>query len=201
MGLILKCSLVTFLLAGWATAHAADKFQLLAEPLRIPERGAVLSYAILTESNKFGFIPPVRWNVQADPPAKTVTLLSPDVTASITLSFLPGEAAPAAEPDAARVRREVLARFPGARVTAEFRGYTTGTRCRTLDLKRVVNEQAVASRVAVVAYPHLTVQLNLTTSAERFAAYHQSLGQVMASFRREALAPLPPANQAAGGNP
>ena len=71
-------------LSGWiGTLGAADSFRLIKGFEEIAERGKVPSYIILTESNRFSFLPPPGWNLSHNAAERKVTMVSQDLGAGL----------------------------------------------------------------------------------------------------------------------
>jgi len=183
---VLRC----FVLGGWGAAavHAAEQFRLFTRPLAIPERGTVTSYALQTSSNQFCFLPPPDWVVKESPTTREVIMMAPNLVTSIR--FKPPETIPdpTVRADPGHWRKEILAKHPGAKITAEFPCYTGSGSGTAFDFERVsTNKSKVSMRMAFVPMPVGTVEFSLTTPAGKLDDYHLAFGNLLTSFRVESV--------------
>lgn len=171
-----------------APARGAEDFKMLPQSLHIPERGEVTSYLILTASNRFSFLPPPAWNVSESAAEKSVTCVPDDFGAKISFKIIPGISRNVQDLRTDAFRNEVAARYPGARVVGEFRCYTGGKSGLAFDVERSFEKRPpVTSRLAFVPFEGGLVEFELTTETRRFSHYHLVLGNLLTSFRIEAI--------------
>ena len=165
--------------------HAAEEqFRLFAESIEIAERGKVPGYALLVDGKRMSFMSPAGWSVKPDAAKKTIQLLPQDLRAGIRIRIVLEENGRKPELKAEQLREKVLERYPGAKITHEFRCYTSGEEGLAFDIERLVEEKiAVSSRIAFVAFDGGTIEFELTASTKTFANYHLAFGRLLSSFR------------------
>src|SRR5439155_4467710 len=144
--------------------HAAEaQFRLIAESIEIAERGKVPGYALLVDGKRMSFMSPVGWSVKSDAGKKTIQRLPADLRAGIRIKIVLEENGGKPELKAGQLRQKVLERYPGAKITHEFRCYTSGEAGLAFDIERLVEEKtAVSGRIAFVAFDGGTVEFELT---------------------------------------
>ena len=165
--------------------HGAEgEFRLIAESIEIAERGKVPGYALLVDGKCMSFMSPAGWSVKPDAAKKTVQLLPEDLRAGIRIKIVLEENGGKPELKAEQLRQKVLERYPGAKITHEFRCYTSGEEGLAFDIERLVEEKtAVSGRIAFVAFDGGTVEFELTTNTKTFADYHLRFAALLSSFR------------------
>jgi len=165
---------------------AEAEFRLFTEVSEIPERGKVTNYVLLMHGRRFSFLPPPRWCVRPDAAGKRVHLLPQDLRAGISFEVVFQEDADIPPLNEQALRQRVLDRYPEAKITNEFRCYTSGAEGTAFDIERLVEHQTpVSSRIAFVRFAGGTVEFELTTDTARFADYHLAFGRLLSSFRIE----------------
>ena len=136
------------------------------------------------DGTNFSFIPPARWSVKYDPAKKAATILPPNLEAGITfvIAFEGAESRP--DMNTKRLREKLLKRYPDARITEEFKCYTSGNDGLAFDFERVVDKEVRAAfRLAFIAFETGTVEFELKTSSEQFPKYNHTFGNLLNSFR------------------
>ena len=177
-------SLALLLIALTPGLAATEGFKLVSLPLHIPERGEVTSYAIMTESHRFSFLPPPNWKVKSDSKGQEVTLTPPDLMASIQFKITRPGPDLGEESQSSLLRTQIQTRYPGAVIIREFNCYTGGSQGLAFDLERVVQKKSkIAMRLAFVPFAGGRVEFNLTASAQKFEDYHRAFGNLLTSFR------------------
>ena len=163
---------------------AEEQFRVFTESIEIAERGQVPGYALFVDDKRMSFLSPARWSVKPEPAKRTVHLLPEDLRAGISFKIVLGENGGKPELKAELLRQKVLERYPGAKITHEFRCYTSGEEGLAFDIERLVEEKiAVSSRIAFVAFDGGTIEFELTASTKTFANYHLAFGRLLSSFR------------------
>jgi len=163
---------------------AGEQFRLIAESVEIAERGKVPGYALLVDGKRMSFLSPAGWSVKPDAAKKTVQLLPEDLRAGIRIKIVLEENGGKPELKAEQLRQKVLERYPGAKITHEFRCYTSGEEGLAFDIERLVEEKIAASaRIAFVTFDGGTVEFELTANTKTFADYHLRFGALLSSFR------------------
>ena len=133
-------------------APGAEEFRLVKRAVKIAERGEVIGYTLLVESNKFSFLPPLNWQVRGSPSEKQVVFLPRDLIASISLKVLPTQVATNAGLHPDQVRQLALDRYPDAKVRGQFTCVVNGGPGEAIDLERVGgNETLVLTRLARIS--------------------------------------------------
>ena len=165
--------------------RAASDFKLFTQPLLInSQRGEVTSYVALVDSIRFNFLPPPGWNVRANATDKTVVFLSPDLSTTIGLKFIPNLRLNAESQLSVTNKAEILARFPGSKITQTFPCHTSGAEGTAFDLESQVEDRPPLSiRFAVVPIEQNIVEFTLTTETSKFAKHHWTFGNLLTSFR------------------
>jgi len=165
--------------------HGAEgEFRLVTESIEIAERGKVPGYALLVDGKRMSFLSPAGWSVKPDAAKKTIQLLPEDLRAGIRIRILLEKNGGKPELKAEQLRQKVLERYPGARITHEFRCYTSGEEGLAFDIERLVEEKtAVSARIAFVAFDGGTVEFELTANTKRFPDYHLRFAALLSSFR------------------
>jgi hypothetical protein len=174
-------------LSGWiSTLGAADGFQLIKGFEEIAERGKVPSYIILTESNRFSFLPPPGWNLSHNAVERKVTMVSQDLGASMSFSFLPPDALTGPAPTMADLKAQLKVRFPEAKFVRDFPCFSGGQPGFGFDLERVINKKLpISMRVATVPFSGGKVEFVLTSASASFSKYHRTFGILLSSFQIE----------------
>ena len=165
--------------------HGAEgEFRLITESIEIAERGKVPGYAMLVDGKRMSFMSPAGWSAKPDAAKKTVQLLPQDLRAGIRIKIVLEENGGKPELKAEQLRQKVLERYPGAKITHEFRCYTSGEEGLAFDIERLVEEEtAVSGRIAFVAFDGGTVEFELTANTKRFPDYHLRFAALLSSFR------------------
>lgn len=172
------------LLLVLAPVQAAEGDALHSETLNTPEQGEVTEYVLRVEDREFRFIPRRKWTVKYDPTKKTVTLLPPDLEAglSFTITTEPDEVLADMKPE--RLRELILTRYPGARITSEFKCYTGGRSGLAFEFELMLEKETTAAfRVAFVPFDGGVIEFELKTTGSNLAAYHHTFGNLLNSFR------------------
>ena len=171
-------------------APGAEEFRLVKRAVKIAERGEVIGYTLLVESNKFSFLPPLNWQVRGSPSEKQVVFLPRDLIASISLKVLPTQVATNAGLHPDQVRQLALDRYPDAKVRGQFTCVVNGGPGEAIDLERVGgNETLVLTRLAYLPVPGGLVEFNLTAPSRKFADYQFTFGNLLTTFRSESCPP------------
>ena len=189
-----RLGLLCLLLLGlWiGTLVAADTFRFMSGFEEIAERGKVPSFIILTDSNRFSFLPPAGWNVSHNPSERKVTLVSKDRGANMSFTILPADAVTDKTSTMEGLRDQLLLRFPDAKVLRSFPCFSGGQAGLAFDLERSINKQApVSLRVAVVHYPGGSVEFMLTAASQIVPKYHRTFSGLLGAFQIESLPPKP----------
>ena len=127
-------------LSAWiGNLAAADNFQLIKGFEEIAERGKVPSYIILTESNRFSFLPPPGWNLSHNPSERKVTMVSKDLGASMSFTISPPDAVAGKAPTLTALKAQLQARFPDAKIVRDFPCFSGGQPGLGFDLERLIS--------------------------------------------------------------
>ena len=171
---------------------AVDTFQLIPGFEEIAERGRVPSYIILTESNRFSFLPPPGWNVSQNASERKITLVSKDLGASISFSIMPADAAAGKTLAVEALRDQMLVRFPDAKIVRDFPCFSGGNAGQAFDLERLISKKSpISMRVAIVPFPGGKLEFSLTTASQNFPKHHRTFGILLSSFQIGPLSPPP----------
>jgi len=173
-------------------AQQPGPFRLYSEPFNIPERGFVLSFTALTESNRFNFIPPDRWSSRVDESARKLTLQPVSLAAGLVVQWLDvlTNGIPVGRTN--YWRELALERHGGAVMVREFQAFTRSGRVDAFDLTRsAADARSVSMRIAYLPYETGVVEIALTTQADRLSKFQRVFGHLMTSFKVESWTPAP----------
>ncbi len=172
------------------TLAASESFQLIPGFVEIAERGRVPSYIILTESNRFSFLPPPGWNVSHNASERKVTLVSKDLGASLSFSILPADTAGGKALSVEELRDQLMVRYPDAKIVRDFPCFSGGNSGQGFDLERLIGKKSpVSMRVAIVPFQSGKLEFSLTTASPKFPKYQQTFGALLGSFQIEPASP------------
>lgn len=175
------------LVAAGSIAHAAGGVQFFSRLISIPERGEVTGYFLLLGANRYSFIPPAGWQLKYEANRQVITLTPSDYAASVSLCILPTDAPsptePPAESAAESLQKELLKRYPGARMVSAQPCYLGDYEGLAFELERTAGQGAkLATRVCLVAFPGGVAEVCLTTTPGKLKEYGVSLNVLMSSF-------------------
>lgn len=174
------------LVVSWSVQGASDDFRLYVQDVSDAEGGRVSSCVILAGTNRFSFFPPQNWNVRGDGVARSVTLTSPDQSASVQFKFQPASIR-TNMPD---LRRFVSAEYPGSRIRGETMCFSGDSEEVALDLARPIKGSlSVYIRTTLVRLHPEIVEASLTSSPQRFASQLPIFNNVVTSLRGEISKP------------
>jgi hypothetical protein len=164
--------------------QAAETFRIYTEPLKIPERGEVTDCVLWLAGRRFDFIPPPHWSVKPAAGQAGVNLVREDLSAGIRVRIRLAKGAEKPELKGETLRQRILARYPGARISPEFKCYTCGEQGLAFDVSlRAEKDTPVACRIAFVAFAGGSVEFELTSAPEKIGDNYHALGALLRSFR------------------
>ena len=86
----------------------------------------------------------------------------------------------------ARWRKEILEKYPGARITAEFPCYTSSLGGTAFDLARGgTNQGRISTRLAFIPLPGGRIEFNLTAPRGKLAEHDFAFANLLTSFHLE----------------
>lgn len=175
------------LVAAGSIAHAAGDFQFFSRLISIPERGEVTGYFLLLRANRLSFIPPAGWQLKYEANRRVITLTPSDYAASVSVCILPTDAPaptePPAESAAESLQKELLKRYPGARMASVQPCYLGDYEGLAFELERTTGQGAkLVTRVCLVTFPGGVAEFCLTTTPDKLKEYGVSLNVLMSSF-------------------
>jgi hypothetical protein len=174
------------LLYLWLPLEGAEAFRLFTQPLSIPERGGVTSYALLTGNNRFSFLPPAGWRISANAEKREVTLLSHDQIVGISLKIVVDGIGAREQQDLNKWRQEVLRRYPGAKIVNESICYSRDVRGICFEFLRIASKKAkLSTQLAFVPFSDGTVEFLLTAPSEKSEDYTFIFANLLTSFHSE----------------
>ncbi|MEW6159510.1 MAG: hypothetical protein AB1813_18945 [Verrucomicrobiota bacterium] len=180
-----RLAMVGAWLSGWAgICYAADApkkpdFQMLTETIEIPERGSVPSYAILSSSLKFSFLPPPNWKMESNPLEKSITLTTPDFSTVLRFQITTNQ-----ERKLPIWRQRIQEQLPEAKIVREFVCYTSGRQGMAFDCEQTLtNKFQAATRIAYIPFEDGTVEFQMTSSPDKLRQHHFAFGCLLNSFR------------------
>ena len=183
------CLVATLMLLGRSTE--AEGFKMYTRSVLIPERGEVVGYVVMTSSNRFSFLPPPGWNVTDDARESMVTMVPEDFGAKLSFKITDQKKPTSLKEMQTDAFRETITnRYPDAKIVREFLCYTGSAQGITFDVERLSDKRPpVMTRLAFVPLKGGQIEFNLTTESRRFDRYHRVFGNLMTSFRVEAIPP------------
>jgi hypothetical protein len=167
-------------------AYGADDFAVVNSPVEIPERGKVTGYCIIADGFQFSFIPPLDWRPESNRTERSMTFTRRALDTAIRIRLLPAEVE-AKEPDEARWREMIKARYPEAEIVRQFACHT-GTRSGVaFDLRQDFGpDLLLESRVAMVFYGKGIVEIAQMGLKGTVKTGHEDFGALLTSLRIEA---------------
>jgi hypothetical protein len=172
------------LLYLWLPLEGAEAFRLFSQPLSIPERGEVTSYALLTGNTRFSFLPPAGWQINANAEKREVTLLSHDQIVGISFKIVLDGAREKQDLD--KWRQEVLRRYPSAKIVNESTCYSRDVQGVCFEFLRIASKKAkLSTRLAFVPFSDGTVEFLLTAPSEKSEDYTFIFANLLTSFHSE----------------
>jgi len=177
---ILPCMCVV-LLAG--RLRAGDDFQVFAQTRSFPELGKTTNWVIATDRNRFSFVPPGGWAIQASPEEKKIVLLPPDRNGNIAISVVETNTAPRVERPGERVARK----YPQAKIVRESDCHTASGMAKALDCQVEFNEGRGISalRVVFLDCPAAAVEFSVTAPPSTLDRNQRALSSLLNTFRVE----------------
>jgi hypothetical protein len=184
------------MLAG--SLRAGDHFQLLAQIRSLPELGKTTNWVIATDRNRFSFVPPGGWAIQASPEEKKIVLLPPDRNGNIAISVVETNTTPASNPGVGRLSERVARKYPQARIVRESDCYTASGRAKALDCQVEFDEGRAISalRVVFLDCPAAAVEFSVTAPPSAIDRNQRALSSLLNTFRVEPAPAAPLASQA-----
>jgi hypothetical protein len=177
-------ALAAALLFAAVSVIAANNFSVREQKVKAPEMGELLTYVLTSGTDEFSFVPPYEWRLTLEPERRRVVLTTRDRTANISIQVMDANLALKPKADPALLREQVQKRFSSARILAEFATYTSSHAGRGFDVSWTgPGDVQMESRTAYYATPNGSIEFTLTTRADRFKKYQNSLGGVMTSFQ------------------
>jgi hypothetical protein len=177
------------LLCLWLPLEGAEAFRLFTQPLSIPERGEITSYALLTGNNRFSFLPPAGWQISANAEKCEVTLLSHDQIVGISFKIVVDGIAAGEKQDLDKWRQKVLRRYPNAKIVNESSCYSRDVQGISFEFERIASNKAkLSTRLAFVPFADGTVEFLLTAPSKKFEDYTFAFANLLTSFHSERCA-------------
>jgi hypothetical protein len=174
------------LLCLWLPLEGAEAFRLFTQPLSIPERGEVTSYALLTGNHRFSFLPPAGWQISANAEKREVTLLSHDQIVGISFKIVVNGIAAREKQDLDNWRQEVLRRYPSAKIVNESSCYSRDVQGICFEFVRIASNKAkLSTRLALIPFTDGTVEFLLTAPSEKSEDYTFTFANLLTSFHSE----------------
>jgi hypothetical protein len=181
-------SLFTVWLVSSSIGLAAAEFRLSTRPVAIPERGKVTGYVLHSSGWRFSFLPPPNWAIKENPATETVVMMARDLTSSITLRHVTQIGETNAPVAPAQYRTDVLAAYPGAKITAEFACHTGDREGWACDLEQSNSARSkTAMRLAFVPAGKGRLEFKLTTPREKFSRHIFGFDNLLTTFRTESI--------------
>jgi hypothetical protein len=169
--------------------EGAETFRLFSKPLSIPERGEVTSYVLLAGSNRFSFLPPAQWQISAKAEKREVTLLSRDQIAGICFKIVMDGIAAKEKQDLDKWRKEVLRRYPDAKIVSESSCYSGDGEGICFEFHHIAsNKSQMSTRLAFVPFTEGTIEFLLNAPRESSEDYTFTFANLLTSFHSEKCA-------------
>jgi CheY-like chemotaxis protein len=183
-------SAVLGLLVGSGGLASAQPLQATVHTESPPETGQITCCDVSSSLGRFTFVVPRGWKAKVETGASRLRLTSSDFMAEIEIGFLQ-EPNSSSEPVSTNsVRRQVLARFPRAAITAELPCYTafaTGAGCDFVwELSKGVR---AAGRLVFISCPGGRLEFLLTSAPGNLAGCQPVMSGLLTSFARAAGSP------------
>lgn len=191
---ILPCMCVS-VFAG--CLRAGDDFRVFAQTRSLPELGRTTNWVIMTDRNRFSFVPPGGWAIQTSPEEKKIVLLPPDRNGNIAISVGETNTTPAPNPGVERLSERVARKYPQAKIVRESDCYTASGKAKALDCQIEFNEGRAISamRVVFLDCPAAEVEFSVTAPPPSLDRNQRALSSLLNNFRVEPapapVAPLP----------
>jgi CheY-like chemotaxis protein len=163
----------------------AQPFDLVTRAERPPEMGEITVCDLTSPLGGFTFAPPPGWRLQVERSAKLIKLSPADSKAQMELCLAGVNPAltPAVSPDA--LQKQVLKRFPEAKVVEQFTCSSAGYSGLAFDLTwKAATNVPLMARFASVPCPGGTLEFCLTTSPQEFPNYVPFFGAFLSSLSR-----------------
>ena len=171
--------------------EGAETFRLFTQPLLIPERGEVTGYALLAGTNRFSFLPPVDWQINANAEKREVTLLSHDQIVGMSFKIVVDGIGAREKQDLNKWRQEVLKRYPSAKIVKESTCYSRDVQGICFEFLRIASKKAkLSTRLAFVPFSDGTVEFLLTAPSEKSEDYTFIFANLLTSFHSERCSAL-----------
>lgn len=139
---------------------------------------------LIAETNQFSFVLPPGFRCKVDGTAKKVGISSGDYSCSISAVLHEKALEGNADLSDETVREQALRRFPGSKVTDEFRAAIQGMNGPGFELRWTTAEGIpMVGRLAFVPYPGGHLEFEFQTSVEKFPGYQHTLNHLLLSFR------------------
>ena len=193
---ILRLLSLAALPAAFGLLHAAEVSQVTSVPPTPPKINArfisdktasdeeVTRGILVAETNQFSFVLPHGFRCQVDGATKKLAITSSDY--GCTISAVIHEAALEGKVDLKpdTVRSQVLARFPGGRITDEFNASIQSMSGPGFEVRWISSASVpTVSRVAFVPYQGGHIEFTFQTTEENFSTYEHALNHLLLSFR------------------
>lgn len=180
---LLFCALI-------ASNLAAEPFSVGTRTDTIPERGEVTYNVVRTARNEFSFLPPSGWKAETDAKAGAITWTSSDYRSTIRLKIADDNGDQTPKLQTEELRQIVATELPDAKITEELPCYTSGASGMAFDSERVIeNKFHVTIRIAFIPVSGGTIQFQLSSPKEMFAAKEREFSRFLNSFRAAKIAP------------
>ena len=166
--------------------RAEDLFRPVPYTVMIPEKGPVTGYFVLSGENKFSFLAPPGWRMEANQEERKISFYKKDLSSQLTLQIVPVPVIlpAAAEEQKARWRERVLTAFPEATIKEQFDCYAGGRPGMGFDLERnFPKDLKLTTRAAYIPYSTGVIEFQLTATPGNFTKHQFALGALMTSFK------------------
>ena len=175
-------------LAFSSTLHA--DFRLVEQTVDTPERGKVMSYLLMTDSNRFAFFPPPGWKLKLIANERKAIFSATNLTTSASVVI--SDPLPKGF-DATRTnawQELILQRYPDTQLLSVFSFPSGAGDGKAFDLKGVAaNNTYFLTRVVLVPVQGALLDFNLTCPPTAFDNAVQIFGRFVTSFHVGSLEP------------
>jgi len=176
-------------LVARAAAEGGHDFQWFVREERIPERGSVTRYLLVTTNHHYSFIAPEGWAVSFVRERRRIALEAVGLAGGAMAIEVREKTAPRRASDWQAWRRDATASRAPAKVIGGFPAYSATGKGEGMDLLWPQSGGAQrAARVVLIVGAGSELEFTLSTAREHFEAHQRALTRLLSSFRVDSVA-------------
>jgi hypothetical protein len=161
-------------------------FQIYSQDMDEPENPNRKVYVLRTDTQRFFFLPPHRWEVRQEGTNQALLFTAPDLSAGIRLDLDVDTNTIPVSLEPVRLREAVLAGFSDSQIEREYACVVDGQKGVAFDLRKTLQHSTQAMfRLAYVPYPGGLAAFEMRTTTNHSTSARRALGRLMNSFRVE----------------